>query len=146
MAAAAVQNFNSPIYVVPPFNAGGGPSLATQSNNNMRQQTGMNYYNRALNNNRDPAPDSIAGSIRANGLSGLVTIHGDAGRFADIESFNRRNQDPRTMMDYAEAPYGNARNQVSLITNPDHAPEPLLKVNNKVAQLRQQTRERMCRF
>ena len=146
MAAAAVQNFNSPIYVDPPFKANGGPSLQRQRNGDMLQQAEFEYYNRNVNDNEDPSPDAIIGSKRWTTISAIPTMAPGAGRFPDVETYNRRNQDPRTMMDYAEAPYGNARGEKSVISWNFNRPEPLLKVNNAMAIKRQRTRERMCKF
>jgi hypothetical protein len=146
MTAAAVQNFNSPMYVDPPFNAMGGPSLQRQRNGDMLQRAEFEYYNRNVNDNEDLSPDAIIGSERWTTLSAIPTMAPGAGRFPDVETYNRRNQNPRTMMDHAEAPYGNARGEKSIISWNFNAPEPLLKVNNDMAQKRQRTRERMCRF
>lgn len=146
MAAAAVQNFNSPVYEEPPFKAMGGPPLDVQTNNVMIQQPEFEYYNRNVNENENPTSDSMIGSKRWTTLSAFPTMAPGAGRFPDVETYNRRNQNPRTMMDYAEAPYGNARGQKSIISWNFNRPEPLLEVNNNVAEKRQRTRERMCRF
>lgn len=148
MAAAAVQNFNSPIYADPPFKAMGGPSLQRQRNGDMLQQTDFEYYNRNVNNNEDPSPDAIIGSKRSTVISAIPTMAPGAGRFPDVETYNRRNQNPRTMMDYAEATYGNARGEKSIISWNFNTPEPLLTAGttNHMAKKRQQTRERMCRY
>ena len=144
--AAAVQNFNSTIYIDPPFSAMGGPSLQSQRNGNMLQDPAISKYNRTVYENTDNAPDAIMGSKRWTTLSAMGTMHPGAGRFPDVETFNRRNQNPRTLMDYAEPPYGNARGEKSLISWKFNTPEPLLKVNNFKAIQRQLTRERMCKF
>lgn len=48
------------------------------------------------------------------------------------ETYNAMNLNPRTFMNHAQAPYGNARGQVTLISNLDlnYAGKPL-EVNNK---------------
>ena len=47
------------------------------------------------------------------------------------ETYNAMNLNPRTLMNHAQAPYGNARNQLSLITNLDlNRAGKELKVNN----------------
>lgn len=48
--------------------------------------------------------------------------------------YNRPNQDPRSMMNYAQAPYGNARGQMSMISDPEMFDEgkPLVMDNKQV--------------
>jgi len=146
MAAAAVQNFNSPVYIEPPYNANGGPPLDVQTNNIMIQQPIYGLFNRAIFNRNAPAPSTIIGSERWTTLSSMVTMAPGAGRFADVKDFKRRNQNPRTMMDYAEAPYGNARGQLSKISWSFNTPQQLLTVNNSKAISRQRLRERTCLY
>jgi len=51
-----------------------------------------------------------------------------------METYNAQNLNPRTLMNHAQAPYGNARGQLSLITDVDlNAPgKPLIVNNDKV--------------
>jgi len=146
MAAAPVSNFNSPVFAVPPFYANGGPSLRTQRNGNMAQSTPFFYYNKSLYTAEDPSPDVISDSERWTTLSAVLPMEPGAGRFPDVETYSRRNQNPRTMMDYAIPPYGNARGEKSLISWSENTPEPIMKVTNQMAIKRQRTRERMCKF
>jgi hypothetical protein len=47
------------------------------------------------------------------------------------ETFNAMNLEPRTLMNHAQAPYGNARGQLSMITNVElNRPGKPLPVNN----------------
>jgi hypothetical protein len=53
--------------------------------------------------------------------------------YDNIQTFNKPNLNPRSLMNYAQPSYGNARDQLSLITNLElNYPGKLLPVNNKV--------------
>ena len=74
-------------------------------------------------------------------LSSVPSMHSDLGSnplppnaAMGSRGYNRPNQQPRTMMNYAQAPYGNARGQMSMISDPEMYSEgkPLIMDNKKV--------------
>ena len=60
--------------------------------------------------------------------------------FSDIETMNSANLNPRTMMNYAQAPYGMARGEMSLITDLEmnRVRKPLMVNNNSEIRAQQQ--------
>ena len=60
--------------------------------------------------------------------------------FMDIETMNNANLNPRTIMNHAQATYGMARGQYSLITDTElNRPRKLLDVNNQ-SEIKEQQR------
>lgn len=149
MTSAAVMNYNSPAYVGPMVGVPiEGPPLETQTNVDMRQRASYERFNPSINDMEEPAASQFQTSIRWSPLMSVPTMgHIDKSLlYQDIDTYCRVNQAPRTMMDYAEAPYGMARGQNSLLTWKENKPEPLLTVNNNMAIVRQQQRESTRRF
>lgn len=149
MTSAAVNNYNSPAYVDPYYGVSiEGPPLDTQTNNNKDQSTRFGIFNPGVNDLYDPSAATRQESVRWSPLMSVPTMApiGDSKLYQDVDHFCRINQDPRTMMDYAEAPYGMARGERSLLTWKENKPEPLLKVTNKIEIQRQKQRDSMRRF
>lgn len=149
MTSAAVMNYNSPAYVGPMFGVPiEGPPLDTQTNVDMRQNARFERFNPSINDMEEPAASQYQTSVRWSPLMSVPTMapEGKSLLYQDIETFCRINQAPRTMMDYAEAPYGMARGQNSLLTWKENKPEPLLKVTNQIEIQRQKQRESTRRF
>jgi hypothetical protein len=125
-----------------------GPPLNTQTNVYMRQQPRFERFNPSINNMAQPSASLYQTSVRWSPLMSVPTMapEGKSLLYQDIETYSRINQSPRTMMDYAEAPYGMARGQNSLLTWKENKPEPLLKVTNEIEIQRQKQRESTRRF
>jgi hypothetical protein len=113
--------------------------IQSQRNNDMLQRAQFMF----ADNSRNTAPFKYNQNGRMNEMPVLASV---PSMFSDLyrnplpaigneqtRGYNRPNQQPRTMMNYAQPSYGNARNQVSMITNFDmnQAGKPLVMDNKK---------------
>lgn len=123
--------------VVPQFqtrNVPYNPTLGNRLNLNMMQQPSFQLLAPAINF----APFRV--DMRSVGYLDEPKILAQVPTMAPIKdqtqsttkvTYNAMNLNPRTLMNHAQAPYGNARGQLSLITNIDlNRPGAVLPVNN----------------
>lgn len=113
--------------------------IQSQRNNDMLQRAQFIF----ADNSRNTAPFKYNQNGKMNEMPVLASV---PSMFSDLyrnplpavaneqtRGYNRPNQNPRTMLNYAQPSYGNARNQVSMITNFDmnQAGKPLVMDNKK---------------
>ena len=114
------------------------PSIVTQNNVNMSQSVPFVPFAPSVNispfiDETTYLEQSVLNAANT-ALSAVPTMHPITANSMSttIETYNAANLEPWTYMNYAQAPYGNARGQVSLITDLGlNKPKPLLPVNNK---------------
>jgi hypothetical protein len=149
MESAAVMNFNTPnaYHVDGPVDKK-GPSLAEQRNNDMLQTPRFGRYNPSVNKMTAPSATLRQESYRTPVLTAAPTMMpmGKSLLYQDVDDYKRINQNPRTMTQYAEPLYGNARGEQSVISWAENKPERPLVVNNNDAIRTQRQRARPCRY
>jgi len=113
------------------------PDVAKQRNINMLQQPKMQFFSPAVNNGPYRADMNSVGYDNPPAILQQVPTMKpilDQTQSTTMRTYNAMNLNPRTLMNHAQAPYGNAREQLSMITNLDlNAPkEKLIMDNSKV--------------
>ena len=116
-----------------PFN----PALAKQRNIDMLQQPRMQFFSPAVNNAPYRADMNSVGYDKPPAIlqqGPTMKPMTDQTQATTVTTYNAMNLNPRTLMNHAQATFGNARDQLSLITNLDlNAPkEKLIMDNSKV--------------
>ena len=113
------------------------PPITTQNNVDMTQGPSFVPFAPAVNFRPFAEPKIYLKNDKFNAqntaLSAVPTMSPieDGTMSTTVENYNASNLNPWTYMNYAQAPYGNARGQVSLITDLGlNRPAKLLPVNN----------------
>ena len=119
------------------------PSIAQQRNIDMLQQPRHSFFFSNRNSGKFQTINSKQPAEFQPEVLKHVPTMGQINKnktFMDIETMNNANLNPRTIMNHAQATYGMARGQYSLITDTElNRPRKLLGVDNQ-SEIREQQR------